>query len=143
MGLTVAMRNLFAKFTTTESVTGLSFGSTGAWIHVGSSTATFASAQNAMVSTSTGDGNAKGMNAGFPKRNDGTCSTAENILIYQATFTTSEANFAWNEWGVKNSSATTTSTANGVLMNRIETAALGTKANTQAWQFTAQVTLST
>lgn len=142
MPLTTAMRDLFAKFTTTEDSSAKRFGSTMAWIHVGSSTSAFLSSQNAMLSTSASDGNAKGMNAGFPKRNDGTCSTADNILIYQATFTSSEANFAWEEWGIKNASATTTSTTN-TLMNRVVGAALGTKTSAQAWQFSAQITLST
>ena len=140
--LTQNMRDLFAKFTTTEDSTSQRFGSTGAYIHVGSSTSAFNSNQNSMLGTST-DGSAKGMNSGFPKRNDGTLSTAPNILYYQATFTTSEANHPWEEWGIANASATTTSTSTKQLMNRVAGAALGTKANTQAWQFSATITVST
>jgi hypothetical protein len=139
------MRNLLAKFTTTEDSTSERFGSTGAYIFVGSSTTAFDSSDNKLLSTSTGGPTAgtvyiKPMDSGFPKRNDGTESTAVNILAYKATFTTSEAVHPWEEWAVKNSSATSTGT--GTMFNRA-LSALGTKANTQSWAFTAKITVST
>src|SRR5574342_910016 len=96
MPLTQTMRDLFAKFTTTEDSTSERFGSTGAYIRVGSSTAAFNSNQNELQTPSTGSAGAnnwiKGMQAGYPKRNDGTISTGANILAYQSSFSTSEAN---------------------------------------------------
>lgn len=138
MPLTTTMRDLFTKFTTTEDSTSERFGSTAAWIHVGSSTAAFTSTQNSLQST--GGAVMKAMDAGFPKRNDGTDSTAANIKAYRSTFTTSEANFPWEEWMVKNSSSTATGT--GTAFNR-KLESLGTKASTQAWQITAKITVST
>jgi len=79
--LTIAMRDLFTKFTTTEDSSGERFGTTGSYIHVGSSTATEVSSQNTVLGTSTADGRFKGMDAGYPKRNDGTDSTGVNILL--------------------------------------------------------------
>ena len=139
MPLTVTMRNLLTKFTTTEDSTGERFGSTGAWIHVGSaSSTTFNSADNSLSSTGAV---MKAMDSGYPKRNDGTDSTGVNILAYRSTFTTSEANFIWDEWMVKNTSATSTGT--GTALNKVVTAGLGTKASTQAWQMMAKITVST
>jgi hypothetical protein len=143
--LTQAMRDLFAKFTTTEDSTSERFGSTGAYIRVGSSTAAFNSNQNELQTTSTGSTGAnqwiRAMDAGFPKRNDGSISTGPNILAYRATFTTSEANHDWNEIGVKNTTATSTGT--GALMQRLLATDMGTKLNTQSWQVTLLNTVST
>ena len=133
MALALAGRNLFTKFTTTEDSTGERFGSTGAWVHVGSSTAAFSSADNSLLGTSTADGRQKPMDSSYPTR-------AVNVLTYRATFTTSEANLAWEEWEIKNTSATSTGT--GSLLNR-KLDSLGTKASTQSWQVTATVTVST
>jgi len=140
--LTIAMRDLFARFTTTEDSSGERFGSTAAFIHVGSSTSAEVSSQNGVLGTSS-ERYIKAMDSGFPKRNDGTDSTGVNILAYRATFTTSEANFPWNEWGVKNTTASATSTTLGTLFNRKVDTTLGTKVNTQSWQFKALLTITT
>jgi hypothetical protein len=68
------------------------------------------------------------MDNGFPTRTN-------NQLTFQATFGTSEANFAWNEWGVANNSTA------GTLLNR-KVESLGTKTNSQIWQFTATITVN-
>lgn len=141
MPLTVKMRDLFAKFTTTEDSTSERFGSTGAYLRVGSSTATFDSADNELRTTSTGSTGAnnwiKAMDGSFPTRTN-------NLLTYRSTFTTSEANNPWNEIGVKNTTASATSTSGtATLMQRLVSTDMGTKVSTQSWQVTLQVTVST
>ncbi len=71
----------------------------------------------------------KGMDAGYPSRTG-------NTVTWRATFGTAEANFAWNEWTIANGNSDA-----AMNMNR-KVEALGTKPNTQSWQFTVQVTLS-
>lgn len=141
--LTLTMRDLFTKFTTTEDSTSERLGTTGAYLRVGSSTATFAANQNELQTTSTGSTGInnwiRAMDAGFPKRNVGE-STAPNILAYKATFTTSEANHDWNEIGVKNTTASSTGT--GTLMNRL-LSTMGSKQNTQSWAVTLLNTITT
>lgn len=137
MALTRNMRDLFAKFTTTEDSTSERFGSTGAYVHVGSSTAAEDTTHNSMQSTAA---TVKAMSAGYPKRNDGTDSTGANILAYRALFATNEANYSWNEWGIKNTTATATGT--GTLFQR-KLEDLGTKPSTQSWQLTILLTLTT
>jgi len=61
--------------------------------------------------------------------------TGGNVITARATFATSEANFAWNEWALFNA------TAAGTMLNR-KVEALGTKPNTQSWQFTVTVTIN-
>lgn len=140
MPLTTTMRDLFAKFTTTEDSTSERFSSTGAWIWVGSSTSAFTSTQNSVLTTSTDPDRAQPQDSGYPKRNDGTDSTGLNILAYRGTWTTSEAVFAWEEIALRNTSSTAVGT--GTAMTRF-LQSLGTKANTQSWQLTVKVTVST
>ncbi len=46
----------------------------------------------------------KGMDATFPQHADGV-NAAANTVTFKATFTTAEANFVWNEWGLFNAGA--------------------------------------
>jgi hypothetical protein len=68
----------------------------------------------------------KGMNATFPSRSGQTTS-------WQSDFTTAEANFAWNEWSIRNSSG-----ADKNINRKVQS--LGTKAS-GTWTLTGQVTL--
>jgi predicted solute-binding protein len=76
------------------------------------------------------------MEATYPSR-------AVNVLSYRALYSTAVANFQWMEWGVKNATTTATSTAANVAMLQRMVEDLGLKANTQQWQFTATLTLTT
>ena len=58
----------------------------------------------------------------------------ENVVTYQATFGTGDANQDWDEWGVANATGVT-----GELLNR-KVEALGTKGPTQTWVFTVDIT---
>ena len=72
----------------------------------------------------------KAMDLAFPTR-------ATNVLTFRSTFGTSDANFAWNNWGVFN----TTELSGGTMLNR-KVESLGTKPNTQTWQFTVSITIA-
>ena len=105
--------------------------STNAYFVVGVSTATHSTAHTWMQSTST----MMAMDAGYPTR-------ATNVCTFRATFSTAQANFAWNEWGIWN--ATSTGDANASLLNRkVEDPSLGTKTSAQSWQITADITFTT
>lgn len=58
----------------------------------------------------------------------------DNVMVFQSLFGTSDANFAWEEWGVSNAAAA------GTLLNRA-VEELGTKANTQSWLITTTLTV--
>lgn len=70
----------------------------------------------------------RGMEVGYPQRSD-------NVLTFRALFATSDANFDWEEWGLANHSSA------GVLLNR-KVESLGTKANTQSWLITTEITVA-
>lgn len=92
------------------------FDAQNAFIGVGNSSAAFSSSQTDLVGTSVFR---KGMDAGYPKIDNGQ-------VTYRATFALTEANFAWNEWGVFNAAS-----AGTMLVRVLE--ANGTKLNTQTW----------
>ena len=62
-------------------------------------------------------------------------SESAGVVTALATFTTSEANYEWVEWGTFNSSS------GGTMAGRkVESPTLGTKVNTQVWSFQATIT---
>lgn len=78
----------------------------------------------------------KGMNASFPAHTDGTSAPAQSIQ-WQSTFSTAEANWAWNEAGVFNSASSGT----GRMLNRKVTS-MGTKTSSSSWQITFTISIS-
>jgi len=115
------------------------FNNSLAQVHVGDSTQAFDSTKNAMGSSGANFSQSS-MDASFPDVS--TSSGGPPAMRFRATFDTSKANFAWQEWGVKNTSGSGTATSSGVLMNRSVTA-LGTKTAAQTWQFTGVITPAT
>lgn len=70
----------------------------------------------------------KAMESGYPTRSSG-------ALTLRSLFGTSEANWAWQEWGSFNASS-----AGTMLTRKVES--LGTKTSAQSWQLTATITLA-
>lgn len=70
------------------------------------------------------------MNSGFP-------TVSSQVMTWQATATSSQANFAWNEWGIDNGG----SSGPAQLFNH-KGVALGTKTSGTTWTFQASVTQS-
>lgn len=124
-------RNIIAALLNGEAVTPLLTG-TGACMFVGSGSAAHDSLDNHLKGASV----AATMESAYPAR-------AVNALSYRGIYTTGVANFAWMEWGIKNSTGTATSTAANVFMLQRMVEDLGTKTNTAQWQLTATLTLTT
>ena len=133
MPLTQNARDLIGKQMLGQQTSSQDWSSGNSYLHVGSSTATFTSTQNFLLSTGAV---MKGLDAGYPTYS--VTSGGAPVLTARATFTTSEANFDWNEWAWRNSSTTTT----GDSMNRKQET-LGTKASTQSWQLTTSISVTT
>lgn len=62
-----------------------------------------------------------------------------NVLQYRALYTTDEANFEWNQWGITNA----TSTSAGELLNMSNQSCFIQKTNQQSVQFTSCVSITT
>lgn len=97
-----------------------------AHLAVGDSSAAFAATQTDLQATT--NKLRKAMDAGYPQRASGTIS-------FRTTFTTSEANYAWAEWGIFDA-------ATGGIMYGRKVESLGTKTSAQTWQMTSTVTVA-
>lgn len=97
------------------------------YIGVGDSTTAFSAAQTDLQAST--NKLRKVMDATYPSR-------ATNVLTFRSTFATTDANWAWQEWGIFNAAA-----AGTMLSRKVES--LGTKTNTQTWQFTTTLTITT
>lgn len=73
----------------------------------------------------------KAMDATYP-------SGASNVITFRSTFATTDANWAWQEWGVFNNATNGSGT---MLVRKVES--LGTKTSAQTWQFTVTLTFTT
>lgn len=125
MAITDAGRNHLVQAGIGAAVTA--FNNANAHIGVGDSTTAFAAGQTDLQAAS--NKLRKAMDATYP-------SGGSNVIVFRSTFSTAEANFAWQEWGVFNASSA------GTMLNR-KVEALGTKTNTQTWQFTVTLTFTT
>lgn len=76
----------------------------------------------------------KAMDATFPTHADATTSGAASI-VFKATFSTSDANWAWEEWGIFNGAS------GGRMLNR-KAETLGTKTSAATWALSITMTLS-
>lgn len=126
MPLTNVGRDLMIDGIVGTAVTA--FDNTNARIGVGDSTTAFAASQTDLQAST--NKLRKAMDATYPQR-------ATNVLTFRSTFSTSEANYAWEEWGVFNAASGATS----MLSRKVE--ALGTKPSNQTWQFTTTLTITT
>lgn len=123
MPLTNAGRDLIATAVVGGAFTP--FDNANAYIGVGDGSGAFAKTQTDLQGTNKFR---QSQDAGFPTQ-------ATNTLSYRATYSTAEANFTWNEWGVFNAS-----TAGTMFQRKVES--LGTKPNTQTWQFSVDLTIT-
>lgn len=124
MALTNAGRDVIASLLTGASA--IHFDNANARIGVGDSTAVFSAAQTDLQATT--NKFRKGMDASYP-------TTEANILTFKSTYGPSEANFAWNEWGVFNAAS------GGTMLNRV-VEYNGTKLSGQTWVFQVALTIS-
>lgn len=124
MGLTNAGRNHLATTLVGEAVTA--FDNSNAHLGAGDSTTAFSAAQTDLVAAS--NKTRKAMDSTYPQR-------STNVLTFRSTFGTSDANYAWEEWGVFNASSS------GTMFSR-KVESLGTKTSAQSWQLTVTLTLT-
>lgn len=123
MALTNAYRDYVATLTTGS---GSAFSNANAYIGVGDSTTAFAATQTDLIAAT--NKFRKAQDATYPQ-------VSGNVMTFRSSFGTSEANFAWQEWGIFNASSA------GTMMNR-KVESLGTKTSAQTWQLTLTITLA-
>lgn len=123
MALTNAGRDFIAG-TIIDDGTPTYFNNANSHIAVGSGTTAFAPADAALET----ELDRQPMEATYPL-------ITGNILTFRSVFATTEANGAWEEWGVFNAAAA------GLMLNR-KVESLGTKTSAQTWQITVDITVN-
>ncbi len=122
MALTTAGINYLAQAAIGQ---GTPFSSANARIGVGNGSTAFAVGQSDLQGASK---LRKGMDAGYPV-------VEAPVITFKSTFAKSEANFAWNEWGVFNAAS------GGVMLNRV-VESNGTKQSNQTWVMEVAITFA-
>lgn len=132
------MANFWSRMVTrnpSTSSTGAqlqAFSTGNARIGLGASTATAAATQTDLQSTTK---KYNGMDTAYPKTWNVTTSSGR-MAQFQSVFTSSEANFAVNEWGIFNS----TVAAKRMLNRKVQS--LGTKTSAARWTVTLTLSVS-
>lgn len=109
------------------------FNTSNSYIGVGDSSTAAAATQTDLVAAT--NKLRKAMTSGtYPTHTDAVTSGAASI-VFQSTFGTSDANYAWQEWGIFNGSS-------GVRMLNRKVESLGTKASGSTWVLTITLTLA-
>lgn len=121
--LTNAGRDHFATDLVGSSV--IEFDNANAHLGVGDDATAFAKAQTDLIGTKF----RRPMEASFPD-----VPSAANIITFRALFGTSEANFAWEEWGIFHQ------LSGGTMLSR-KVESLGTKTAAQSFQLTVTITV--
>lgn len=109
------------------------FNNANAFLGVGDSTTAFAATQTDLQAAT--NKTRKAMAATYPQRSG-------LAVTFRATYTTTDANYTWNEWGVFNGSGAGTAGPTGVVMLSRKQEALGTKTSAEAWQLTVTATFA-
>jgi len=125
MAVTDAGRNFMVASTIAAASTP--FSNANSYIGVGDSTTAYSASQTDLVAAT--NKLRKAMDATYPQ-------VATNVVTFRSTFATTDANYAWQEWGVFNASSA------GTMLNR-KVESLGTKTSAQTWQFTVTLTFTT
>lgn len=123
MPLTDAGRNFIAGAIIGS---GTVFSNANARLGVGDSSTAFAVGQTDLQAST--NKLRKGMEATYPQ-------VAANVITFRSLFGTSEANFAWAEFGIFNDAS------GGVMLSR-KVEALGTKTSAASWQLTVEATIA-
>lgn len=132
-GASCMWQGLLGNMTATAGQALTKFDNTNAAIGVGdSSTAEAATHTDLQAATNK---LRVGMDATYPTHTDGATSPAATIT-FRSTFTSGQANWAWQEWGVFNSPTAAT----GRMLNR-KVQSLGTKSS-GTWTLTVTLTLA-
>lgn len=136
-GASVQWQTLIGNGTATAGQVLTYFNNAQAAIGVGDSTTAAAATQtNLQGTTNVTDRIRKAMDSTYPIHTDGTTSAA-NSIVFRSTFATTDANFAWQEWGVFNSATDAT----GRMLNR-KVESLGTKTSAASWQMAVTLSLA-
>ncbi len=134
-GASIQWQTLIGNGTATAGQELTYFNNAQAAIGVGDSSTAAADTQTAIQAAT--NRLYKAMDATYPQHTDSDSSAGAKSIVFRSTFATTDANFAWQEWGVFNSATHNT----GRMLNR-KVESLGTKTSAATWVLTITLSLA-
>lgn len=134
-GASIQWQTLIGNGTTTADQELTYYSNARAAIGVGDSTTAAADTQTALQAAT--NRLYKAMDATYPQHTDSDSTAGAKSIVFRSTFATTDANFAWQEWGIFNSLTHNT----GRMLNR-KVESLGTKTSAATWVLTITLSLA-
>lgn len=134
-GASIQWQTLIGNGTVTAGQELTYFNNAQAAIGVGDSTTAAADTQTALQAAT--NRLYKAMDGTYPQHTDSDSSAGAKSVAFRSTFATGDANFAWQEWAVTNSTTHNT----GRMLNR-KVESLGTKTSAASWTITITLSLA-
>ncbi len=132
-GASVQWQTLIGNGTATAGQALTYFNNGNAYIGVGDSATAAADTQTDLQAST--NKLRKAQDATYPLHTDTTGTAGSKSITYKSTYGTSDANFAWQEWGIFNAST------GGRMLNR-KVESLGTKTSSATWVLTITLSLA-
>ncbi len=132
-GASVQWQTLLGNGTATAGQALTYFNNGNAYIGVGDSTTAAADTQTDLQAST--NKLRKAQDATYPQHTDTTGTAGSKSVVFKSTYATTDANFAWQEWGLFNGSS------GGRMLNR-KVESLGTKTSSATWVLTITLSLA-
>lgn len=84
----------------------------------------------------------KAMDSTYPLHTDSTGTAGSKSITFRSTFITTDANYAWQEWGIFNGPGTGGPPTTGARMLNRKVESLGTKTSAATWVLTITLSLA-
>lgn len=139
-GASIQWQTLIGNGTATAAQALTYYNNGNAYISVGDSTTAAADTQTELQAAT--NRTRKAMDATYPLHTDSTGTVGSKSIVFRSTFATTDANYAWQEWGIFNGAGTGgPPTTGGRMLNR-KVESLGTKTSAATWVLTITLSLA-
>jgi len=139
-GASVQWQTLIGNGTGTAGQALTFYNNANAYISVGDSSTAAADTQTELQAAT--NRTRKAMDATYPQHTDTTGTAGSKSIVFRSTFATTDANYAWQEWGIFNGAGTGgPPTTGGRMLNR-KVESLGTKTSAATWVLTITLSLA-
>lgn len=139
-GASVQWQTLIGNGTATAGAATGYYSNANACISVGDSSTAEADTQTELQAAT--NRVRKAMDATYPLHTDTTGTVGSKTITFRSTFATTDANYAWAEWGIFNGPGAGGPPTTGARMLNRKVQALGTKTSAGTWVLTIQITLA-
>lgn len=139
-GASIQWETLIAPGSTTAGAATGVYSNANANLSVGDSSTAFADTQTELQAAT--NRVRKAMDATYPLHTDSTGTAGSKSISFRSTYATTDANFAWQEWGLFNGPGTGGPPTTGARMLNRAVGSLGTKTSAATWVLTATLSLA-